>query len=134
MTPALPDILVGQAVALMTPLPPEAGPEYMAGRMGLIAMLAGLAAQEAEKGLAARAWENDAIRALLARAGAPAPASGSDEDLGWSALDSANAGLRRRLIAVHEAAEARGDAQLQGEILELYRGMAAARRLELSPG
>jgi hypothetical protein len=134
MTPALPDVLIGQAVALMTPLPPEAGPEYMAGRMGLIAMLAGLAAQEAEKGLAARAWENDAIRALLARAGTPAPASGSDEDLGWRALDAANADLRRRLIAVHEAAEARRDARLQGEILELYRGMAAARRLELSPG
>ena len=132
MTPTLPDILTGQAVALMTPLPPEAGGDYLAGRMGLLAMLAGLAAQEAERGLAVRVWENGAIRALLAKAGVDA--GEADSDLAWSALDAANARLRRALIATHEAAEARSDRALQTEILDLYRQMAAARRLVLAAG
>jgi hypothetical protein len=129
MTPSLPDILTGQAVAVMTPLPPEAGGEYLAGRMGLVAMLAGLAAQEAERGTAARVWENGAIRALQARAGFPQ--AGADDDLSWRALDSANAELRRALIRLHEAAEDDGDRELQVEILDLYRQMAHARRLLL---
>jgi hypothetical protein len=116
----------------MTPLPPEAGGDYLAGRVGLLAMLAGLAAQEAERGLAARVWENGAIRALLAEAGGP-PVE-ADEGLTWSALDAANARLRRVLIAVHEGAEERGDRTLQAEILELYQQMAAARRLVLGGG
>ncbi|HEY7851915.1 MAG TPA: hypothetical protein VIB82_03015 [Caulobacteraceae bacterium] len=124
MTPALPDILVGQMVALMTPLPPEAGGDYQAGRAGLVAMLAGLAAQEAERGVAVRVWENAAIRVVLGEAGA-------DTDLAWSALDLANADLRRKLIAAHVAAEARGDEPLQREILALYQAMAKARRLDL---
>ena len=132
MTPTLPDILIGQAVALMTPMPPEAGGEYLAGRMGMLAMLAGLAAQEAERGPAARVWENGAIRALLAKAGV-APDT-ADENLAWSALDAANAELRRALIRLHEAAEDRGDRTLQIEILDLYRQMAKARRLELQGG
>jgi hypothetical protein len=132
VTPALPDLLAGQAVALMTPQPPEAGGDYLAGRVGLLAMLAGLAAQEAEHGLAARVWENGAIRALLAKSGAAL--SKTDDDLAWSALDAANADLRRALIAAHEAAEARDDRALQAEILELYRQMAAARRLVLAGG
>ena len=126
MTPALPDILTGQMISLLTPLPPEAGPEYQAGRAGLLAMLAALAAQEAERGVAARVWENGAIRDLLGEAG-------EDADLSWRALDSANADLRRKLIAAHEAAEQSGDRPLQARILELYREMAKARRLQL-PG
>ena len=132
MTPALPDILIGQAVGLATPLPPEAGGDYFAGRIGLLAMLASLAAQEAERGIAARVWENAAIGALLAKAGEGEAEASSD--LSWRALDAVNAHLRRRLIAVHEAAEARGDAALQVEILNLYVEMAAARRLNLSTG
>ena len=54
MTPALPDILMGQMISLVTPMPPEAGGDYLAGRMGLLAMLASLAAQEAERGEAPR--------------------------------------------------------------------------------
>lgn len=132
MTPTLPDILMGQAVALMTPMPPEAGGDYLAGRMGMVAMLAGLAAQEAERGSAARVWENGAIRALLAKAGS-APGE-RDVDLSWSALDAANAELRLALIRLHEGAEDRNDRALQIEILDLYRQMAAARRLELGGG
>jgi len=129
MTPRLPDILVGQAIGLTSPLPPEAGPDYLAGRAGILAMLASLAAQEAERGVAVRVWENGAIAALLAKAGAGE--SKPVADLSLTALDAANASLRRRLIALHAAAEARGDKRVQAEILTLYVEMAAARRLQL---
>jgi len=125
MTPTLPDILAGQAAALMQPTPPEAGGEYMAGRVGILVMLASLAAQEAERGPAARAWENEAIAALL---GAQAE---SEPDLTWRGLDARNAELRLALIARHEAAEQAGDKALQAKILKLYVAMAKARRLEL---
>jgi hypothetical protein len=144
MTPALPDILIGQAAALAAPQPPEAGGDYMAGRLGLLAMLSLLAAQEAERGPRARLWENAAIRALLERAlgdygaalggrlaGALAMGAGAGESGAWSALDAENALLRRALITLHEAVETRGDPALGGEILRLYAAMAAARRLDL---
>ncbi len=79
MTPALPDMLLGQAMALSAPQPPESTGDYMAGRIGMIAMLAILAAQEAERGLAARTWENGALIALFERA-----AAAYDEALGAS--------------------------------------------------
>jgi hypothetical protein len=121
-------------IALVTPMPPEAGGDYLAGRVGLMAMLASLAAQEAERGVAARVWENGAIRAVLADSGDAQASGGEDRDLSWSALDQTNADLRRRLIAVHEAAETSGDRALEAQILELYVRMAAARRLDLPGG
>ena len=142
MSPALPDILTGQAVALATPLPPEAAGDYAAGRAAILTLLALLAAQEAERGPAARIWENGALRALLAGAAAAydgalggrlALAAALDTDFSWTALDAANADLRRLLIALHEAAENRRDAALDREILALYVRMAQARRLEF-PG
>ena len=143
MTPALPDILMGQFLSLSAPLPPEASGEYMAGRMGMLAMIAVLAAQEAERGIAARLWENQALRDLFAKASGAydgalegrlmAASVGGDDDFGWSALDTVNADLRRLLIALHEAVEAAGDRRLDHEILLLYEAMARRRRLEL-PG
>jgi hypothetical protein len=144
MTPSLPDLLAGQAAALAAPQPPEAGGDYLAGRVGMIVMLAALMAQEAEHGTAARVWENAAIRTLFADideiydrscGGALSAASvGFDRDLTWSALDHANARLRRLLIRLHEMAEARGDAALDAVILALYRDMAHHRRLEFPNG
>jgi hypothetical protein len=141
MTPTLPEILRGEAVALSTPMPPEAGDAYFASRLGMISTLAVLAAQEAERGPAARIWENQALRDLFAKharayddrlGGRLASAGeGRDTDFAWSALDAANADLRRLLIALHEAAEAGDDAELDREIIALYGQMAYARRLEL---
>ena len=135
MNPTLTDLLVGQAVAIAAPQPPEAGGDYMASRLGMIAMSATLAAQEAERGPAVRIWENQAIQALLDRM---ADARGYEtverlpvEDFTWSGLDRRNASLRRALIALHEAAESRGDRAAQADILDLYVAMAEARRLEL---
>jgi len=134
---------MGQVISLSAPAPPEASGDYAVSRGGMVAMLLMLSAQEAERGPAARAWENGALRALLAEAaggydealgGALSAAAGvTDGDCGWSALDAANADLRRRLIALHEAAEARHDAGLQRRILDLYVEMAKARHVDL-PG
>ena len=144
MNPTLPDLLTGITVALSIPLPPEASGEYAAGRQGMIATIAILCAQEAERGGAARVWENGAMRALFGRAapkydgglgGRPRQAaSGVDADFTWAGLDAANADLRRVLIALHEAVEDAGDRRLDREILNLYRDMARARRLDLAGG
>ncbi len=135
MNPTLTDLLLGQAVAIAAPQPPEAGGDYMASRLGMIAMIATMAAQEAERGPAVRIWENEAIQALLDRtAEAYGPQTidrATGEDFTWSGLDRRNADLRRALITLHEAAEARGDLAVQAEILDLYVAMAEARRLEL---
>jgi hypothetical protein len=141
MTPVLADILTGQAAALGAPQPPEALGDYLAGRLGILSMLALLAAQEAERGPAARVWENAAIRSLFGRASGAydgdlmgrlaAAATAAPGGFAWSVLDADNAGLRRLLIALHEAAEARNDKPLDREILELYDAMAQARRLDL---
>lgn len=131
MTPTLPDILLGQVAALSASPPPESAGDYMAGRIGVCAMLSLLAAQEAEAGLAVRLWENEAIRSLLADAGATAPSAG--EDRRWSGLDAENAALRRALIGLHEAAEAAGDAALDRRILEFYAESARRRALHLPP-
>ncbi len=144
MTPALPDIILGQALAMGAPQSPEAGGDYLAGRLGLLGMLAMLSAQEAELGVAARLWENRTMRALFARVAADQDATlgaalrlaalGEDTDFAWSALDAANADLRRLLILLHEAAEAGADPALDREILALYQEMASRRRLDLPAG
>jgi hypothetical protein len=141
VNPTVAEVLTGATVAIMTPMPPEAGPEFAASRAGMVATLNALAAQEAERGVPVRLEENALIRALLARAAASydtglsgrlaAAAKAQDSDLSWTALDNANADLRRLLIALHEAVEAAGDAALDHEILSLYRDMAHLRRIEL---
>jgi hypothetical protein len=113
-------------------MPPEASGDYLVGRLGLVAMMSVLAAQEAERGIDTRVWENAAIRALLARAAGSADGSPA-ADLTWSALDRENAALRRALIDVHMAAEEAGDDALNLEILRLYKEMSERRRLELPP-
>jgi hypothetical protein len=132
MTPSLPDIMLGHVAALSAPMPPEASGDYLIGRLGLVAMMSILAAQEAEFGIDTRVWENGAIRALLARA-AFASACPPAVDLTWSALDRENAELRRGLIAVHIAAEEADDAALERDILQLYKQMSERRNLVLPP-
>lgn len=144
MTPTLPELLTGITIALSTPLPPEASGEYAAGRQGMLSMISMLCAQEAERGPAARVWENGAMRALFGRATPAydarlggrlsAAAVGVDAQFTWGGLDAANADLRRILIALHEAVEDAGDGALDREILNFYRDMARARRLELAGG
>lgn len=135
MTPALPDILAGNFLCLAVPAPPESQGEFMAGRVGVIALLSLLAAQEAERGAQARVWENAAIAAVLAEAAEAygAAADVTAADLSLSALDRANAALRQSLITLHEAVEAAGDWPRHRAIIALYGQMAEHRRLDLPP-
>lgn len=133
MTPTISELLLGNFVCLTQPIPPEAMGDFMAARMGVVGMISLLAAQDAEKGIAARVWENAAIRAVLTKAAGrygPAPDL-PDGELTFTALDAVNAQLRRALIALHEAVEAAKDRVLDREILDLYGQMAQARRLDL---
>lgn len=122
MTPPAADILAGNARVIASLASEEGGAEYAAARLGVVAMLSVLAAQEAATGAAVRVAENVAIRWLLGDTGA-------DEDLTIPALDAENARLRRALIAHHEALEMRGEDD--SAVLALYRRMAASRMLIL---
>src|SRR3569623_224052 len=107
MTPTVSELLLGNFVAFSDPPPPEAMGDFMASRIGIVGMLSMLAAQEADRGAAARIWENGAIRAVLAKA---APTYGAAPDIPdgeatIAALDAVTAELRRALIALHAAVE-----------------------------
>jgi len=137
MTPSLPDILVGNFMCMADPGPPEQQGEFMAGKVGLVALLSLLAAQEAERGVAARVEENALIREALAEAAAD---YGLDlaglpftDEVTVSALDRVNAALRTALIGLHEAIEGRGDTTRHQAMLRLYVRMADLRRLDLPP-
>ena len=135
MTPSLPDILVGNFMCMIDPPPPEQQGEFMAGKVAVVALLSLLAAQEAERGVAARVAENAAIRAVLDEAASDyeiEPRTGTD-DLSLAALDAANARLRLALIRLHEAVEAKGDTARHHAILRLYAKMADLRRLDMPP-
>lgn len=139
MTPTVPELLQGNFIALMEPPPPESTGDFLQSRVAVTGMISLLCAQEAERGIAARVWENGAIRELLARS-APTygaafaeAAEGEDADLSLTALDAANAALRRALIALHIAVENARDAALDTVIRGLYVQMAEARRLDLPP-
>jgi hypothetical protein len=146
MSPSLPDILTGVVVALTEPPPPESAGEFAQGRVGVLAMLSLLAAQEADRGPAAAVWENQAIRTLCRDAagaydgelgGRLAQAADvTDGDGSLTALTAANAELRRTLDALHVAVEARSDRELDRRILALHREVAGRRMLHLpgSPG
>lgn len=139
MTPTVPELLLGNFLCLMDPPPEESVGDYLQAKIGVTGMISMLCAQEAERGIEARAWENGAIRDLL-MAAAPAygerfaeAAAGVDTDLSLAAMDRANAGLRRALIDLHIAVEAARDAARDTEIRALYVKMADARRLDLPP-
>jgi hypothetical protein len=139
MTPTVPELLLGNFLCLMDPPPPESSGDFLQSRIGVTGMISLLCAQEAERGIEARVWENGAIRTLLTRS-APAygarfaeAAAGEDTDLSLAAMDRANADLRRALIDLHIAVETARDAALDTEIRGLYVRMADARRLDLPP-
>ncbi|HYG26787.1 MAG TPA: hypothetical protein VD906_07760 [Caulobacteraceae bacterium] len=139
MTPTVPQLLLGNFMSMIEPPPPEAMGEFMTGKVAVTAMISLLAAQEAERGIEARLWENSAIRAVLSRSWLDYgerfrdASKGHDSDFTLAKLDAANATLRRELIALHELAESRGDTTLHREIIALYVKMAEARRLDLPP-
>ena len=139
MTPTAPELLMGNFLCLIDPPPPEAMGEFMQGKVAVTAMISLLAAQEAERGIEARLWENSAIRAVLSRSALDYgerfkdASKGHDTDFNLAKLDAVNARLRRELIVLHEMAENRADTKLHKEIIALYVKMAHMRRLDLPP-
>jgi hypothetical protein len=139
MTPTAPELLMGNFLCLIDPPPPEAMGEFMVGRVAVTGMISLLAAQEAERGIETRLWENSAIRAVLSKSAIDygerfrEVSKKHDENYNLTSLDAANARLRRELIVLHEMAEAKGDEKLHKEIIGLYVKMAFARRLDLPP-
>lgn len=139
MTPTVPELLMGNFFCLIEPPPPESAGDFQQGRIAVTGMIALLCAQEAERGIAARVWENGAIREALVNAAGvygqrfADAARGEDSDLSLTALDAANAALRRALIDLHIAVETARDAALDTAIRALYVKMADARRLDLPP-
>ena len=131
MTPTVAEILVGNFMCLVDAPPQESVGDFMSARISVIGLLSLLSAQEAERGVAVRVWENGAIAAVLAKAGQALDVTPAD--LSITALDAANAQLRLALIAVHEAAEDAGNVALDREILSLYQAMADQRMLVLPP-
>lgn len=137
MTPSVPDILVGNFMCMADPGPPEQQGEFLAGKVAVVALLSLLAAQEAERGAAARVTENAAIREILAEAALDYglrgdwPADPAEPTI--SGLDRVNAALRLALMNLHEMVEARGDTVRHSSILRLYARMAELRRLDLPP-
>jgi len=116
MNPTVSELMIGALVTLSEPPPPESAGEFTGGKMAVIGLLSFLCSQEAEKGAAVRASENQNIRAVFAEAAADdwAPghsallaelARGRDVDLRLSALDQSNAELRRALITLQTAVE-----------------------------
>lgn len=143
MTPTVRDVLQGCVVALGRPTPPEAGPEYAAGRIGMVGTLTMLAAQQAERAAADAIAENTAIRAVFRESKAydaaldgrlSAAADEVDADLRAPALDAANATLRRLLTELHVRVEASNDHATDAKILALFVRMAAIRRMALGGG
>jgi hypothetical protein len=140
MTPSVTEVMRGCAAALTQPPSPDAGPDFFASRVGMISMLANLAAQEANRAAAAAIAENIDIRTLFADAPAydtalggrlAAAAQETDTDLSLTSLDAANARLRRLLVELHTRVEDADDAALNRAILALYVRMAEGRRLQL---
>jgi len=137
MTPSAQDLLNACIMTLATPLRPEDAGVFAAARIRLVALTNKLAAMEAADAAAVRVRENAALRAILVEAGpahgVPADEMPGDGDYSLVTLDAANAGLRRRLIRLHEAAELANDRALDRCILKLYRDMARWRELILPP-
>lgn len=134
MTPTLTEILAGNATAIAGLATEQGGLAFAGARLSVVALLGLLAAQEAERGAAVRIAENAAIEAILAAAAPDYPLGdtvAAVAEATLSALDEANAALRRRLIALHEAVEARGDTVRDAAILALYVAMARARELHM---
>jgi hypothetical protein len=139
MTPTVPELLMGNFLAMVDAPPAESTGDFMQARIGVTGMISLLCAQEAERGIAARVWENTAIRSLLAASAGrygeafAQAAGGVDEDLSLAALDRGNAALRKALIDLHIAVEDALDGPLDTQIRALYVKMADARRLDLPP-
>lgn len=132
MIPETDAMLNAAAGKLLMDIAPNMTPGYGQGSASTLAMVMILAAQEYGRAADTRAWENDRMRSILARAGLEVgePASGFTV----AELNAENSKLAQSLISLHETVEAHAaphDAALEQEILDFLKEAAARRRLYL---
>jgi len=142
MKPEAGDILGTAADQLMGQIAPNLNVHYLQGSLAVQALLLKFAAREYERGADIRFAENADMRALFAelapnigdaglRAQLMAAAATKDTSLAISALNAANAELRRLLIALQIHIEDTGDSAAQKRIWEALNTMASRRVVSL---
>jgi len=142
MKPEAGDILGTAADQLMGQIAPNLNAHYLQGSLAVQALLLKFAAREYERGADIRFADNADMRALFAelapnigdaglRAQLMAAATTRDTSLAISALNAANAELRRLLIALQIHIEDTGDSAAQKRIWEALNTMASRRVVSL---
>jgi hypothetical protein len=142
MKPEADDILGTAADQLMGQIAPNLGAAYLQGALAVQALLMKFAAREYERGADIRAAENADMRALFAelapkagdtdlRAQLEAAAATHDSSLTISALNTANADLRRLLIALQTHVENAGDRDAQHRVWDVLKAASARRVVSL---
>lgn len=109
------------------------GEEYLASRLGLLAAMMAVAAEEAGRWPARLRAQNAAMRGLLARpdGGADGGAGGGedDPDAGLAKLSQDNEALRQQLAQLFRRAQDEGDAALLRECLACMETLVASEEL-----
>ena len=138
MKPEAGDILGTAADQLMGQIAPNLNAHYLQGSLAVQALLMKFAAREYERGADIRFAENADMRALFVelapaigdaglRAELITAAETKDTSLAISALNAANAELRRLLIALQIHMEDTGDHAAQKRIWDVLNVIAARR-------
>ncbi len=142
MKPEAGEILGTAADQLMGQIAPNLNANYLQGSLAVQALLMKFAAREYERGADIRFAENADMRALFAelapdigdaelRAQLMTAAATKDTSLAISALNAANAELRRHLIALQIHIEDTGDRAAQRRIWDALNTMASRRVVSL---
>jgi hypothetical protein len=137
-----PELVLNHAFAkIAMEMGPALPPGYGQGSATTTGVLLLMVAQEFNRAAAIRHAENDDMRSLFAQVSGRIPgalsdtlrvaAGGQDKDLTVSALDATNAVLKKVLVELHSAAEARGDRDLDHQIVRLMQGWAVKRQVLL---
>lgn len=114
------------------------GEEYLASRLGLLAAMMAVAAEEAGRWPARLRAQNAAMRGLLAKRGGAGEDGGDgpgagmqpdDPDAGLSKLSQDNEALRQRLAQLFRSAQDAGDAALLRECLACMETLVASEEL-----
>jgi len=147
MKPDVNAVLGQLTLTLAQDFAPQASTPYLAGAMGISALVLAMATEEWDRAAHRRVEENRAIRAIFRGAeglgldaGLAARlselATGEDADLRVSALDAANETLRTALIDLHAAVETRTDTAAQAVNAAIWAELAASterRRFSMAP-
>jgi len=142
MKPEAGDILATAADQLMGQIAPNLNAHYLQASLAVQALLLKFAAHEYERGADIRFAENADMRALFAelapnigdaglRAKLMTASATQDRSLAISALNAANAELRRLLIALQIHMEDTGDRAAQKRIWDALNTIAARRVVSL---